>query len=358
MEAIQAYGQIVRWVRAADSADNVRPEDRERNARLLERAVFFVGFCYGRMQEPADQLDQFRQRAIASYSQFLEQYPNASLAPPAMRDLGAMYLARGDSAAATRTFEQLAERYPNSDEGRNALFALVSAAFEINEPEIARRAFQGMIASPDTYSAEEFTRVGQLMLDNGLYEDVIPAYQRVVETTDQRQMLELALYGLGSAFAQQQHHAESARVLRDLLERFPNTSFYFDARFTLARALAATGDHEAAMSPLIEIMRMSQDNLVIQRAQFQMGLIQRQQGNRQAALATFQRIALLQDPQIRELRPIIEQSLLDSLELMMEMELFADVDDVAAQYLSDFAQGQGVDKVRATRAEAVRRRAL
>ncbi len=356
-EAIQSYGQIVRWLSVDNPPDNARPEDAERNAGLLERSLFFVGYCYGRIREPEEQVETYRQRGIAAYDHFLRRHPESSLAPPAMRDKGAIQLALGQSSEAAATFEQLAREYPDSEEGRSALFALVSSAFEIGETEIARDAFRRMIATPDAYSPEEFTRIGQLMLDNGLYEDVIPAYRRVLETTEQRQMLELALHGLGYAYNHQGNHAEAVSALNDLLERFPNTSFFYEARFLLADSHRELEQYNPALTALNDILRLSQDNIVNQRAQFKLGEIQRLQGNRQEALATFQRIALLQDPENRRLRPIIERSLVESLDLMMELELYQDVEDVSIQFLSDFPGSDHVEDVRRIRADA-RRRAI
>ncbi len=354
VEAIQSYGHIIRWLGAPNPPDNARAEDVERNAELQERALFFVGYCYGRMREPKEQIDTFRQRGIAAYGQFLRRHPESSLAPTAMRDRGALQLALGQFSEAAATFEQLAREYPDSEEGRSALFALVRSAFDIGETEIARDAFRLMIETPDAYTPEEFTRIGQLMLDNGLYADVIPAYRRVVQTTDQRQMLELALHGLGSAYNQQGNHQEAVKVLGDLLERFPNTAFFYEARFLLADSQKELEQYSQALTALGDILRLSQDNIVNQRAQFKMGEIQRLQGNKVEALATFQRIALLQDPENRRLRPIIENSLLQSLDVMMERGLYVDVDDVAAQYLRDYPESEHVERVRRLRADARR----
>lgn len=350
--AIRGYGQILRWLSGDNPPDNQRREDVEKNEGLAERALFFVGFCYGRIQEPEAQLTTFRERGIAAYNQFLSRYPDSSLAPAAMRDKGALLLDLGRSEEAADTFEQLAEEYPDSEEGRSALFALVSSAFDIGQPGIARDAFQRMIQSPEAYSPEEFTRIGQLMLDNGLYEDVIPAYQRVVETTDERRMLELALYGLGYAYNQQGNHEEAVNALSDLIERFPNTGVLYDAQFLLAESARQLGRYETAQEALSNILRYAQDNIVNQRAQFELAKLQRARGDNQEALATYQRIALLQDPTDPQLRPIIEESLLESLRLMMELELYQEVEAVSAQYLEDFVQGEHVDEVRDIRSDA------
>lgn len=353
--AIQAYGQILRWMGEVPPPDNVRDEEVEKNERLAERALFFVGFCYARMREPEERVEVFRERSISTYRQFLQRYPESSLAPPAMRDMGAMQLALGQADNAANTFERLAEKYPDSEEGRSALFALVSSAFEIGEEDIARDAFQRMIQNPDDYSAREFTRVGQLMLEAGFYNDVIPAYRRVVETTDERRMLELALFGLGDAYVHRGDYAEAVSVLTDLTERYPNTSFLFDAKFLVADAKIELEEYDQAMATLGEIMRGTQDNVVNQKAQYKLGIVQRLTGARREALASFQRIALLQDPNNPDLRSIIEDSMIQSLELMMEKEMYLDVQDVSEEYMDHFRTSDRVREVRDMRSAAQRR---
>ncbi len=354
-QAIQAYGQLLRWLNQEDAPDNARAEDVERNARLAQRAAFFVGYCFARLREPAERIPAFRDRAITSYSQFLERYPDSSLAPTAMRDKGAVQLELGRSDEAAATFERLAEEYPESEEGRSALFALVSSAFEIDRPDIAQDAFGRMMRNPEDYSAEEFTRIGQLMMDNQLYDDVIPAYRRVMETTEERRMIELAKFGLGTAYHQRGDHEDAIRTLKALIERFPNTPYLFDARFLLVGSLRAQEQYREARRVLGDILLVAPDNVTNQRAQFKLAEIQRLEGDLNTALATFQRIALLQDPDDEKVRDIIEESLWQSLELMMELEMYADVEDVSVQYLEDFARGQYLEEVRRMRADARRR---
>ena len=348
-EAVQAYRRVVEWMSADEPVDNVTAEDVERNERLAERALFFTGFSFGRMQEPAAQRSAFADRGILIYRQFLGRHPESSLAPRAMRDKGALLLELGRTEEAAEVFETLARRYPDSEEGRNALFELVRSAFEIGNRDIARDAFRQMIEAPDNYSPEEFTRIGQLMLENGMYDDVIPAYRQVVATTEERRMLELALFGLGSAYSQQGDHGEAVTMLNDLLERFPNSPFFYDAKFLLADAHLQRQEFRESNAALADILRLSQDNLINQRAQFKLGQLQAARGDKQQALASFQRIALLQDPANADLRPIIEESLMKSLNLMMELELYSDVRAVFDQFQEDFAGSPRIDEARRIR---------
>jgi len=354
-EAVQAFGQIISWLSRDNAPDNARAEDAERNQEFLEKSLFFVGFSFARMREPEAQVPAFRQRAITAYEQFLARHENSNLAPKALRDKGAMQLALGQSADAARTFEQLAARYPDSEEGKSALFALVSSALEIGEKPIARDAFNRMLESPDAYSPEEFTRIGQLLLNAGMYEDVVPAYRKVVAGTQDRRMLELALFGLGTAYSQQGQHGEAAKSLADLLERFPNSGYFYDAQYLLARSLRLDNRPAEAVAPLSNIMRFSTDNLRNQRAQFELGLTQRALGDRNAALGSFQRISLLQDPRDPRnapIRELIEDSLMEAARLANALDMFDEIEEIVTQYTNDFPQGRHLVEMREIRRTA------
>ncbi len=354
-EAISGYNQVIQWAGNPDSPYNARPEDAERNRPLLERANFYIGFGLGRISEPEDRVPDFRERAISAYDRFLGQYPESNLAPRAMFDKGQIQVGLGRSRDAAETFEELARTYPDSTEGQSALFALVDAAIENEMYDIARDAFQDMMASPEAYSPVEFTRVGQRMLDAGLFETVIPAYERVVDTTDDDGLLQRALFGLGQANIAQDRYDDAVDYLTRLFDQFPQTPFYYDAKFAKAEAHRGLGQYREAQNELRDILRFSDDAIRNQRAEYKVGLIQREAGEKDRALGTFVTIGLLMDPGNRDFRPIIEDSLIAAIELSMETERYDDVEELSEHYLNVFPRGGHVDFVREQRREGRRR---
>jgi len=237
------------------------------------------------------------------------------------------------------------------------LFALVTAAIENELYDIARESFNQMVASPEAYTPEEFTRVGQAMLDAGLYETVIPAYRRVVDTTDDEALLQRALFGLGQAFQAQGDHAAAVTHLERLLRDFPRSPFFYEAKFVKSRAHRELEQFDRAQEELADILRFSRDNIQNQKAQYELGRLQRLMGEDDRALATFLRIVLLQDPTDTELRSLIENSAIQAIELSMKLERYDEVEDICGQYLDYFPQGEHVEFVREQR-RIGRRRAV
>jgi len=141
-------------------------------------------------------------------------------------------------------------------------------------------------------------------------------------------------------------------MLTRLMETYPDSSFFYDAKFILARSNLAEGDTDQAREDLRDVFRYAQDELLRKEADYQLALIEREAGNLNRALAGFQRIALLSDPGDAELRPLMEKSLLQSIDLFNELEQFEEVIATCNQYLETFPRGASVEEVREKRRAA------
>jgi tetratricopeptide (TPR) repeat protein len=100
------------------------------------------------------------------------------------------------------------------------------------------------------------------------------------------------------------------------------------------------------------VFRYADKPQLINKASFDLGMIQEQQGQKQQALASFLRVALLADPNDPELRPIIEQSLVEAIKLGMDMERYQDVSDCCDQYLKLFPSSDKIETIRKYRGDA------
>ena len=149
--------------------------------------------------------------------------------------LGALQLDKGEYDKAAATFEKLAAAYPDSAEGKSANFSLIRSALQVGKKEIAQSAFEKMLQNKDSFSPPEFNRVGQLMLDNGMYEPSIMAFRQVRGATEDRAHLERALFGLGSAHYEMKNYDESIKPLEELMERYPQSGLFYAAKFILDR---------------------------------------------------------------------------------------------------------------------------
>ena len=351
-EALQGYNTVKSWLSPQDrNPYNATASDVTKNKDLLEKSIFYMGYVMARMSEPKEQIPAFREQARKTYEYFLNTFPKSTLAPPAMSGLGALQLDRGEFDQAVATFEKLAAAYPDSAEGKSANFSLIRSALEVGKKEIAQSAFDKMMQNKDSFSVAEFNRVGQLMLDNGLPEQSIMAFRQVQGATEERSHLERALFGLGSAHFAMKNYEDSTKPLEELMERYPQSGLFYDAKFILGENYRATGRTKDATDVMKDIFKYADKPALVARANYTLGMIQKEGKEPDAALASFQRVALLSDAKDPELRPIVEQCILESINVAQEANRWKDAMDSVEQYLTEFADSPKVEEIRAMRAE-------
>ncbi|MFH0953332.1 MAG: tetratricopeptide repeat protein [Verrucomicrobiota bacterium] len=351
-EALAEYEKLIQWLAPKETPFSTSAADAQKNADVLERAAFQRGYCLARMKQPPEAVPGYRTNAIKAYDQFLALFPQSRLAPEALNGKGTAQLELGQFDAAAKTFDEVAARYPQSDQGRNALFSLVRSAMEIKQYDQARSAFAKMMTSPGTYTADQFVRLGQMMLDAGQYAEAAQAFQQVTASSQERNQLERSLYGVGKAQFELKNYIESIRSLEDLMGRYPKSGLFYDAKFTLGNAYREVGDTTNALLALGDVMKYADKPVLINQASYELGLIQKQQGDNTGALASFLRVALLADPKKPELRPYIEKSILEGIKLAMDMLRYQDVQDLCDQYLKVFPDSDKIETIRKYKADA------
>jgi len=351
-KALRWFDTLIKWLVPKDSAFNASAVDAEKNRQILEKAVFFRGYTLALLaRKGGEKADARRRQAASTLARFLKLFPHSKLAPLAMSTLGEVQLGLGEYEAATATFNRLAERYPDSPEGRNALLALIRAAMQVGKHDIARDALKKMLSQASRYSAADFARVGRLMLDEGFYREAVAAFRQAL-TGKERAVLERSLFGLARAYFELKDYEKAAMFARDLLEKYPKSGLFYDAKFVLGQAYRELGRPDEAIQVLSDVFRYAEDSLLINRANLLYAQIKEEQGDLRAALASYERIALLSDPRKAELRPMIEQALLRIIDLADKLELYDHVVDACDRYLKLFPEGEKIEQVRRAKAEA------
>lgn len=360
-EAAGELEKLIGWLAPKDNPYAATPADVEKNKALLEKAVFQRANCFARITEPADQLNAFREKGMKAYEQFIQLFPQSELAPKAMMGKGQIQLGLGQFDAAAKTFDELAQKFPASDEGKNALYSLARSAMEIGQHDQAKAAFEKMLANAGKYKPDEFTRIGQLMIDAKLYDEALRAFRLVIdnpkiqETKDlpeSRGLLERAMYGVSSALFERKSYSEAVASLQQFTNMFPRSGLFFDAHFLLGEAFGELGQVGSASLAIGEIFRFSQDQNQVNKASMKLAEIQVKGGDKAGALASYQRIALLADPNKAEQRPMIEEAIRLGLPLAMDLGRYSDAVESADQYLKLFPTSEKVGDIRRIRADA------
>jgi len=356
--ALKSFNTLIGWIKPKDSAYNNSAQAVKENKNLYEKASFFRGYCCAMVKKPEKVIKKLRSMAIKFLQGFLTEFPQSDLAPKAMARLGGIQLEMNQFDEAVKTFDQLAQKYPDSEEGENALFALVRASMEVEKLDIARNALNDMMAKKSSYTVNDFARIGKMMMEAGMYPETIQAYGQVTGATEERILLERALYGTGKSYYELKQYDKAIEKFAELMQRYPNSGLFYDAKFVLADAYKVTGQQDQAIAQLRDIYKFADKAIYREKANLILGQVQLEQGDKMAANASFQRVILLADVNKKELRPIIEKCVFLGLPLSMELGNYQDVQDTCDYYERNFPGNPKVEQIRKLKQVAKRKAAM
>jgi len=351
-KAAAEFEKLIGWLAPKDNPYSSTAADADKNRAVLEKAVFQRATCYARMKVPPEQMVATRDKAARGFEQLVTIFPQSELAPKALSGKGRIQLELKQYDAAAKTFDDLAVKYPKSDEGKNALFSLARSAMEIKQYDQAVAAFQKMLKNASTYGAEEFVRIGQLMVDAAQFPQAIQAFEQAEKMTEDRPILERSLFGRGRAYYEEKQYDNAIKALEELLTRYPKSGLFYDAKYLLGQTYRDANRLPEAQAALGDVFRYSDDTLLNNRSSLMLGEIQEKSGDLPAALGSYQRVALLADAGKPEMRPLVEQAILESIRLANALKRYVDVQDSCDQYLKVFPSGGKVDEVRKIKGEA------
>lgn len=357
-EAMDIYTKAIAALKDKNSGFESSVETAHKAKDLLEKCLFFSGVALSRITEPADQLEANRKKAIEAFDIFLTQYPNSTnYAPKALAAKGQVYLAMDNFDEAFKVFDSLSAKYPNSPEGKNALISLVQSALEIKRVDQAKKAFGQMLSGAAKTTVNQMFQIGQLWLDNGGYPEAIQSFKQVVGKTQDKNIIQPAMYGLGRALYLTKDYEGAIKTLEDLVKQYERTPYYFDVKLTLSAAYREVKKFHEATEALTDLL--SQPNATAAQktqAQFEVGQLQEAQGDMVKALTSYQRVATIASfsrDRNPDVMAWVEKCIFAGLEAGKKAGKWADVIDLCGNYEKLFPRGERLADIRRAKSEAI-----
>jgi len=345
--AFREYRELMTWLTESDTVYTQR-DQRDEFRKLHEQSMFFQAYCLSRLETPEARIPAFRTAAIRLYLEFVDTFPDSNLAPLALSSVGAIHIIQDQNEEAAAVYARLTETYPDSEAGRNSRLAMVRSLVDVGQVARARSSVREMLAARDEFPAEHFLRIGLLMLDSSQYTEAAQALDlaivRLRETGELEQnpgLEQRALFGSARANLALGQYEKAISAANTLMERYPRSAMFYDMRFVLGQAYRQMGQTERAIEVLREVFQRATDQVLMNRATLELGRIQEADGQIGEALASYQRIVLLADPNDPDIRPIFETALARGTVLQATRERWRDVIESARLYNELFPQGPG-----------------
>lgn len=352
-------------LRPSDDSIYYRGEDAERSANLLETVRFNIALALIRMAREEGN-EEYRNEAAEVLARFREDYPDSQNMPGVMSSLGRIYLQQGRFTTATEMFNELSRRFPESDEGRDALFALVRAAIEEEQVEVARDAVNRMVAQPDAYSDEQIFQVSQLMFRYELHEEALRGFELALNRPKAREDVtyrQRSLLGLGQSAIAAGNIDQGLIVLSEFIEEFPTNAMVVDAGMMIANAHIESDPPDIAkareaLQHVGRILRSRRNAADQARLDIALGRIALAEGNVGPALADFYRVGVSR-PESPEHGDQVKRAIELGLAQAEPMARGGDVAkwslivDLTQQFIDNFPLDRRADQMRALNIRAI-----
>ena len=248
IRAIKTFSGFKKEADDALADPSTNKSDIDSYKELREAAMFSCADCWSRMKRPEKNLETYRQRAIAAYEAYLAEYPEGRWARSGYVKLGTMYTVLGALAKSKDALDRLSQKFPDSDEAKNAKPSLAKNLIEMGMRKEGTEIYGEMLRTDGAYKAPQFVDAGEALIEAKSWDLAGQAFSKAIRLAGTNSYVTVAKARLGQAkTAWKQGSLAEAREALDLFLQDPKMSkmtIAADANFMLVEVASEQGRTE------------------------------------------------------------------------------------------------------------------
>jgi len=272
-----------------------------------------------------------------------ERKGTGKLAPKAFEGIGQIHMAKGEVDEALKSYQTIADRYPDTPEAERVYFYLVREGLKLELDHIVDRYVKGMIDNPDTYSAGQLIQVGQLLVDEEKYNEgraILQAALTHKETQENKGSHQRVLKALVVAASRSGAYQECVTAGKQMLDEYEKTPYKFAIYREMAKAhreLKNCKEAESSIRWVFEYAKTSAKDpqLEMLRANLELARIQAECNKQTQAVQSYWRITQRPPPDINS-EDIAREALAEGAAYSAGQKAFPQCMDIARTYLTWF----------------------
>ena len=248
IRAIKTFSGFRKEADAALADPTTGKADAEKYKMLREAAMYTCADCWRRMKRPEKNIETYRKRAADAYEEYLKEYPDGRWARSGYVSLGTICTAFGDLAKSKDALDRLSQRFPDSDEAKNAKPRLAKSLIEMGLRKEGTEIYGEMLRTDGAYTASQFVDAGEALIDAKSWDMAGQAFAKAIRLAGTNSYVTVAKARLGQAKSSwKQGSLAEAREALDLFLQDPKMSkltIAADANFMLVEVASEQGRTE------------------------------------------------------------------------------------------------------------------
>jgi len=371
LKAAASFGQLAKVLSDPEGPYSRTAADRERNAAVLEAALFNKAYCLQMITKPADKVPELQRLAVEGYVDLATRFPKSKYVPSALMQAGSIRSLAKDSAGANALFERLRKDYPESAEAKNVLFEMGRRFLDMGYRSEAVDTFKKMFVEQGSYSDSQILLAGQELFKAKEYDLAGQAFDRVAASTKDQSLRTSAQLGKAEVQIAQEQFGAAIPALTSLATALKGSSRLVDVDLLLSRAASEQGMRESDADKRLDYFNSAvvamktvktyRTNLLERattdvevgrlltrkaRAEEKFGKPETIRKAKGQAIAGYQAFLMSADPANSIIGPVLEEAYHECLPLMVEIKSWQDVDDDCKAYLEAFPNGKYAAEIR------------
>ena len=248
IRAIKTFNGFTAEADAALKDPATSKDDAEKYGELKEAAMFMSGVCWSRMNRPEKNLKMYRERGAKCYEDYVAAFPDGKYAKPCYVQLGTIYTALGEMAKSKDALDRLSQKYPDSDEAKNAKPRLARNLIEMGMKKEGAEIYAEMLRTDGKYTAGQFVNAGEALIDAKSWDLANQAFEKAIRLAGTNSVTTVAKARLGQAKSSwKQGSLAEAREALDLFlgdPKMAKMAIAADANFMLVEVASDQGRAE------------------------------------------------------------------------------------------------------------------
>lgn len=238
-QAAQAYNRDDQPNRAIETYQQLA--DLYPDSRWHQEALYRVGYLYFQQQ------DYRQSRRI--YRDVMERFPESRVAPQALYGIADTYYNAGDLQQAASTYQEVLARYPDAPIATEAASSLFFALDAMGQRDRASAVVDSFAAeNPQSGVVEDLRfRQAETAYQSGRIDEALRLFRQFLRTSTDESLLPEAYYYLGLIYDDRNDAPQAVTYLTPIVEQFPDSPRHAQAALRLGDIQMAQQRYEAAL---------------------------------------------------------------------------------------------------------------